>query len=105
MAVCPKCGMPFSYAETHVCEGRDTAKLWSLASVAIGLAIGAVAGGMLGQLYGLSAVREGCEQPGATNLCGLPIVPFVPVYTAIGALVGATAAAFAVFLILRMRKT
>jgi putative exporter of polyketide antibiotics len=96
--------MSFSYTETHVCEGRDAAKLWSLASVAVGLAIGAVAGGALGQLYGLSAVRQACEGPGATNLCGLSSAPFVPVYTTIGALVGATAAAFAVFLILRMRK-
>jgi hypothetical protein len=34
----------------------------------------------------------------------LPGAPFVPVYTIIGALAGATAAAFAGFLILRMRK-
>lgn len=40
MAVCPRCGVPFSYADLHVCEGRDKTKLWSLAAVGLGAILG-----------------------------------------------------------------
>ena len=92
--------MPFSYMDTHVCEGRDTAKLWLLAA----LAVGAVVGGPLGFWYGNSVVRWACEKPDASNLCGLTSVPAVPLYIAIGALSGATIAALAVVAILGRRK-
>ena len=101
MPVCPRCGVPFSYAETHVCVGRDRTKLWWLASVAAG----ALVGGALGLLYGNSAVRHACERPDASNLCGLTSAPAVPFYLVIGAIVGASVAAFAVVVLLGRRNT
>ena len=100
MPVCAKCGMSFSYTEAHGCEGRDTPKLWSLASVAVG----AVVGGPLGLLYGNSVVRSACEKPGASNLCGLTSAPTVPFYIAIGAVMGTAVAALAAVVILRRRR-
>jgi hypothetical protein len=100
MPTCPKCGISYSYAVTHVCKGRDLTKLWSLASVAIG----GVVGGPLGLFYANVLIREACEKPDATNLCGVSDVPAIPFYIAIGAVLGASVAAFAVFMILRRRK-
>jgi hypothetical protein len=100
MPVCPKCGVPFSYTETHVCEGRDRTKLWSLASVAIG----AVIGGPFGLWDVNSVIQQACEKPDATNLCGLTSTPAIPFYIAIGAVIGASVAAFAVVLISARRK-
>jgi len=104
MAVCPKCGLPFSYSDVHVCEGRDKAKLWLFATVAIGSIVGAILGGRLGLVYVNSVIRQACDKSGATNLCGLPIAPAVPFYVAAGAVIGASAAACAVVLIFRARK-
>lgn len=101
MPVCPQCGGPFSYTEAHVCPGRDRTKLWLLASVAAG----ALVGGPLGLLYGNSVVSEACERPDAGNLCGLTSAPAVPFYIVIGAVVGASVAAFAVVVLLGRRKT
>ena len=92
--------MPCSYTDTHVCEGPDTAKLWLLAA----LAVGAVVGGPLGLWYGGSVVRWACENPDASNLCGLTSAPAVPFYIAIGAVIGTTVAALAVVAILVRRK-
>ena len=100
MSGCPRCGMPFSYTDTHVCEGRDKAKLWLLAA----LAVGAVIGGPLGLWYGDFAIQSVCEKPDASNLCGLTSAPAVPFYIAIGAVIGATVAALAVVAILERRK-
>src|SRR6478752_5131378 len=101
MAVCPQCGVAFSYTESHVCLGRDRTKLWLLASVAAG----ALVGGPLGLLYGNSVVRQACERLGAGNLCGLTSAPAVPFYIVIGAVVGASVAAFTVVALLGRRKT
>jgi hypothetical protein len=100
MPVCPKCGVPFSYTETHVCKGRDRTKLWSLASIAMG----AVIGGPVGLLYAKSVIQQACKKPDATNLCGLTSAPAIPFYIAIGAVIGASVAALAVVLILGRRK-
>jgi hypothetical protein len=100
MPVCPKCGVPFSYTETHICEGRDRTKLWSLASVAMGAVIGAP----VGLFYAKSVIQHACAKPDATNLCGLTSARAIPFYIAIGAVVGASVAAFAVVLILGRRK-
>lgn len=97
MAVCPRCGVPFSYADIHVCEGRDKTKLWSLAAVGLG----AILGGPLGLSCTHFLLRQACLRPDATSLCGLMIVPFVPVYIAIGAVSGASIAAVAVTLVHR----
>jgi hypothetical protein len=99
MPVCPKCGVSFSYTETHLCEGRDKTKMWWLASVAIG----ALAGGPLGLLYGKSVVVQVCGKPDAGNLCGLMSAPAVAFYITIGAAIGASVAALAVLVILRTR--
>jgi hypothetical protein len=101
MPVCPRCGVPFSYTEPHVCVGRDRNKRWLLASVAAG----ALAGGPLGLLCGNSVVRQACERPDASNLCGLTSAPAVPFGIVIGAVVGASVAAFAVVVLLGRRKT
>ena len=101
MPVCPQCGVPFSYTEPHVCVGRDRNKLWLLASVAAG----ALVGGALGLLYGNSVVRQACQRPDASNLCGLTSASAVPFYIVIGAVVGASVAASAVVGLLGKRKT
>ena len=100
MPVCPECGVPFSYTEIHVCEGRDKTKLWSVGSVVIG----AVIGGPLGLIYANSVIQQACAKPDATNLCGLTSAPAIPFYIAIGAVIGASVAAFAVVLTLATRK-
>jgi hypothetical protein len=100
MPVCPKCGVPFSYTETHVCEARDKTKIWLLTSVAVG----ALVGGPFGLLYGNSIVRQACEKPDASNLCGLTSAPTVPFWIVIGAVIGASVAAFAVVVLLGRRK-
>jgi hypothetical protein len=99
MAVCPKCGVAFSYTATHVCEGRDKSKVWWIATVVIG----AFVGGPLGLLYGTSIVRQACAQTDASNLCGFMSVPSVPSYIVLGAIIGASAAALSVAVILRTR--
>jgi hypothetical protein len=104
MAICPKCGLPFSYAESHICEGRDRTKLRFLASTLIVAIAGAIAGGALGREYIQSVIRRACEQPDATNLCGLPSASAIPFYVGIGAVLGASVAAFAGVLIFRARK-
>jgi hypothetical protein len=100
MPVCPKCGTPFFYTEGHVCEGRDQTKLWLLALAAIG----AIVGGPFGLFYGDSVVRQVCEKPDASNLCGLAGAPTVPLYIVIGAVMGASLAACAVLMILGRRN-
>src|ERR1700680_648520 len=101
MPVCPRCGVPLSYHASPFCVGRDRTKLWLLASVAAG----ALVGGPLGLLYGNSVVRQACERPDASNLCGLTSVPAVAFYIGIGAVVGASVAAVAVVALLGRRKT
>jgi hypothetical protein len=71
-----------------------------LASVAVGVLVGAP----LGLLYGDSVVRQACERPDAGNLCGLTSAPAVPFYIVIGAVIGASVAAFAVVVLLARRK-
>jgi len=75
-------------------------KLWSLAAVAFGAFIG----GPLGLLYGNSIVRQACEKPDASNLCGLTSAPTVPFYIAAGAVIGVAVAEFIVIVILESRK-
>jgi len=104
MAVCSKCGLPFSYTEPHRCEGRDRTKLWSLASVAVGAVGGGVGGAWLGLAYGHSLMRAACQRPDATNLCGLSTLPAIPFYVVIGAVIGASIAAFAIVVTLRRRR-
>ncbi len=103
MAICPKCGAPFSYSEIHVCEGRDITKLWSLASVAIGVLIGAPIGGRAGLLYANSLIADACGKPDASNLCGLPLTPSIPLYVITGAMMGASIVALAVGVIVALR--
>ena len=76
-------------------------KLWSLAAVAVG----ALIGGRLGLLYGTSTVRQACEKPDASNLCGLTSAPTVPFYVAAGTIIGAAVAVLAIVVILGRRKT
>jgi|SRR5215831_1131107 len=105
MPVCPTCGRPFSYTESHICEGRDKTKIWLLTLVAVGAVVGALIGGPLGLLYANSVVRQACERPDATNLCGLTSAPFVPFYVMIGAVIGAASAALAVMVVLDRRRS
>jgi hypothetical protein len=100
MPTCPRCRMTFAYSETHVCEGRDLARIWSMVSVAAG----ALAGGASGLLYGLSIVRQACDNPGAGNLCGLGPSYFVPGYGLIGAVIGALVATVAATLFMGRPK-
>jgi hypothetical protein len=100
MAVCSKCGLPFSYTEPHVCEGRDKTMLWSLATAAVG----AIVGGQLGLTYARALIRQACDKPDATNLCGLTSAPAVPFYVVIGVAIGVTVGAFAVVLIPSIRS-
>lgn len=86
MAVCSKCGMSFSYAETHVCEGRDKSKAWLIAAVGTG----ALAGAPFGRLFGNYIVGRACNQPNAGNLCGLFAAPMGPLFVIAGAVVGAS---------------
>jgi hypothetical protein len=104
MALCSKCGLPFSYAEPHICEGRDRTKLWFLSTALIAAIAGAIVGGALGHEYIQAVIRRACEQPDATNLCGLPSAPAIPFYIGIGAVLGASVAASAGALIVRTRK-
>jgi hypothetical protein len=100
MAICPRCAASFSYTETHVCEGRDRVKIWWIAAVALGAFVGAP----LGLFYGKALVREACGQPDASNLCGFMSAPSVPFYIVIGAIIGASVAAFTVAVLLRKRN-
>jgi len=100
LPVCPKCHASFSYAEDHVCEGRDRSKLLLLASVVAG----ALAGAPLGRMYGISLVDEVCSRPGAGNLCWLTSVADVPVYMLLGAVFGASVAALVIVMILGRRQ-
>ena len=100
MAICPKCGAPFSYEAPHVCEGRDKTKMWALLSVGMGAFIGVP----LGQWYGQYAIGQACDKPDATNLCGLSVLPALPFYIVIGAVIGASVAAFAAVVVLGRRK-
>jgi hypothetical protein len=59
----------------------------------------------LGLLYGNFVVRQACERPDASNLCGLTTAPTVPFYIVIGAVVGAAVAGFAVAAFFGRRKT
>lgn len=105
MAVCSKCGASYAYTEPHICEGRDTAKLWTLAWIVGIVAIGAVIGGPLGLVYARSLSAQACDQPTANNLCGVPTALFaVPFYGAIGAVLGASVAGCVVVVILRRRQ-
>ena len=92
MPTCPKCGMNFSYSDTHVCEGRDYTKVWFMVFVACG----ALAGGPLGLWYGRTIIGRACEKPNASNLCGFVPSYFVPGYVVIGAVIGALIATVAV---------
>lgn len=105
MAICPKCGLPFSITEGHICEGRDATKLWLLVTAAIGGLAGAIVGGLIGRAYVDSLIRQACEGPSATNLCGLTSAPALPFYVVIGAIIGAGVAACAVVGFFRMRKS
>ena len=100
MPICPKCRMTFAYSETHVCEGRDYAKVWSMVSIAGG----ALIGGPLGLLYGLSIIRQACDKPDASNLCGFTPSYFVPGYVLIGAVIGALVATIAALLFMGRTK-
>jgi hypothetical protein len=100
MPVCSRCGALFSYTETHVCEGRDKTILALLTAVVVG----AVIGGSVGLLYAKCDIAQACARPDATNLCGLTTGPVIPFSIAIGAIIGASVATFAVVLILRRRK-
>jgi hypothetical protein len=100
MALCPKCRMTFAYSETHVCAGRDYTKVWLVGSVVGGALVGAT----LGLLSGPLAVRQVCDRPGASNLCGLLPSLFLPGYVLIGAVTGALVAAAAVILVVRRRQ-
>jgi hypothetical protein len=93
--------MSFTYGEDHVCEGHDRTTLWVTASVAGG----ALAGVPLGFWFGLSVVRQACDQPDASNLCGLAGYSVFPTYVVLGAVVGALVAAVAVVVIIaRMNR-
>ena len=100
MPTCSKCGATFLYADDHVCEGRNYAKIWLMASIAAG----ALGGGPLGYLYGLSVIRRACERPDAGNLCGLTAASMVPGFVAVGVVVGAAVAAFSVIFIVSRGK-
>jgi hypothetical protein len=101
MAICPKWGMSFAYTETHSCAERDRTKTWLLVSVVRGAALG----GPLGYQYGLSLVRQACDKPGASNLCGFFPSLFAPVFVILGAGVGVFVAALVVMAVLAKVKT
>ncbi len=92
--------MNVAYSETHVCEGRDFSKIWLMVSVAAG----ALVGGPLGLSWSLSIVRQACDKPDASNLCGLAPSYFVPGYVLIGAVIGALIATAAVILFMGRAK-
>ena len=73
MPVCPKCRMTFTYTADHVCEGHDYTKVWSGTSVPVG----ALVGGPLGYLYGLSIIRQACDEP-ARAICAAWAALFLP---------------------------
>ncbi len=100
MAVCPKCGISFSYAETHVCEGTDRSKVWLIAAVGVG----ALAGAPFGRLFGNYIIGLACNRPDAGNLCGLFASLMVPVLVVAGAVVGASITAFALTIVLTRRS-
>jgi hypothetical protein len=101
MAICPECGMSFAYTETHSCAGRDRTKIWYLVSVVGGAALG----GPLGHQYGLSLVRQACDKPDASNLCGFFPWLFAPVFVILGAGVGVFVAALVAMAVLAKMKT
>lgn len=92
--------MSFAYAETHLCAGRDRTKIWLLISVVAGAALG----GPLGRQYGLSVVRQACDKPGASNLCGFFPWLFAPVFVILGAGIGVFVAALVVMTVLAKTK-
>jgi hypothetical protein len=100
VAVCDKCGIAYTYAGGHVCQGRDKTKVWLLTSVAAG----AVGGGLLGRIYGNRVLAQVCDAPDAGNLCGLFSAPTVPLYVGIGAVVGAFVGALVLVIVLRRRR-
>jgi hypothetical protein len=108
MAICPKCGMSLTYTDDHVCEGRDHTKLWLLASVAGGAFVGASLGLLRDLSISRQVLRGACGQPGAGNLCGFPAftaTPGVfPIYTALGAVIGAMVAAVVIIAVMRSRS-
>jgi hypothetical protein len=97
---CPKCGMNFAYTDTHVCEGRDYARLGWIAAVAVG----AAGGGLLGHRYGFYFVNEVCGKPDASSLCGLVPSFYIPVFEIFGAGVGALATMIAVVVLMTTRR-
>jgi len=70
---------------------RDYTKGWLMTAVAAG----ALVGGLSGYLYGLSVIRQACDTPDASNLCGLVPSYFVPGYVLVGAVSGALVATVA----------
>jgi len=91
--------MSFSYAESHVCDGRDKSKFWLVVAVASG----ALAGAPFGRWFANYIVGLACNRPDARNLCGLFAAPMAPVFVIAGAVVGASIMTVALTIILARR--
>src|SRR5689334_14461398 len=93
--VCPRCGLPLTDFERHVCEGPDRSKVFLLVCSAAGALLGGTADYTLAAAYGRHLLRLACSPPDATNLCGLTTAIGNSGYLVGGMVLGAACGAIA----------